>query len=133
MNKEIEQQLNKITDGLKQELLMAKAIDEKGNAIDVKKFNQIIDEKIAQCNKVLETTERDGVTVDRYGANIAFNRIAILERAKEHGMLNPENAWVSREERKEAELNKPDAFKEGIKKLWKKMTGKFKTSNSNNR
>ena len=42
MYTDIEKKLNKITDSLKEELLKAKAIDENGRAIDVKKFNQII-------------------------------------------------------------------------------------------
>ena len=36
-----EKQLNKITDSLEQELLKAKAIDENGRAIDVKKFDKM--------------------------------------------------------------------------------------------
>ena len=80
---DIEKQLNEITDGLKQELLSAKAIDKSGHVIDAEKFNEILDEKIAQCNEILATTEKDGVTVDQYGANIAAARIDKMLRMKE--------------------------------------------------
>jgi len=137
---DIEKQLNKITDGLKQELLSAKAIDESGHAIDVKKFNEIIDKKIEQCNKILATTEKDGVTIDLYGANIAATRVDMLENMKGAGMITPESVWEDREkiaqEKSSVEKNrKTSAFKSGVSKLIAKIQVAFRPSKTseNNR
>ena len=133
---DIEKQLNKITDGLKQELLSAKAIDESGHAIDEKKFNEIIDKKIAQCSEVLATTEKDGVTKDLYGANIANTRIDRLHKMKETGTLVPEAIWQGREDipEKAPSDKKPGAFRAGISKIFAKFQsalGLQKTSENN--
>jgi len=132
MYTDIEKKLNKITDSLKEELLKANAIDENGRAIDVKRFNQIIDEKIAQCNEVLATTEKDGVTKDLYGANITYARINGLEKAKKHRMLNPESVWFDQEEKAVAKKSeKTSGMKTGIKKVFAMFQSKFgKTNNS---
>ena len=133
---DIEKQLNKITDGLKQELLSAKAIDASGRAIDEKKFNEILDEKIAQCNKVLATTEKDGVTKDIYGANIAAARIDKMLRMKEFGTFTPETMWTERDkttkEKPSIEKDKKiSAFNSGISKLLAKIQSAFRPSKSN--
>lgn len=140
MYMDIEKQLNKITDGLKQELLTAKAIDESGHAIDEKKFNEIIDKKIAQCNAVLATTEENGVTKDSYGANIAYARIDRLEKMKESGTIMPETMWQGKEEiapeKPSSEKNrKIGAFNLGISKLIAKIQAAFRPSRTseNNR
>lgn len=131
MYTDIEKKLNKITDNLKEELLQANAIDEKGHAIDVKKFNQIIDEKIAQCNEVLATTEKDGVTKDLYGANITYARINGLEKAKKHRMLNPESIWFDQEEKAVTKKSeKTSALKIGIKKIMSMFQSKYGKTNS---
>lgn len=131
MYTDIEKKLNKITDNLKEELLQANAIDEKGHAIDVKKFNQIIDEKIAQCNEVLATTEKDGVTKDLYGANITYARINGLEKAKKHRMLNPESSWFDQEEKAVTKKSeKTSALKIGIKKIMSMFQSKYGKTNS---
>lgn len=137
---DIEKQLNKITDGLKQELLSAKAIDESGRTIDEKKFNEILDKKIAQCSEVLATTEKDGVTKDLYGANIAYARIGRLETIKKSGMIVPEALQEAKEEPAIEKLlsekkKKTNAFNLGISKLITKLQEKFKTSRTseNNR
>ena len=135
-----EKQLNKITDGLKQELLAAKAIDESGHAIDAKKFNEIIDKKIAQCNKILAATEKDGVTIDQYAANIAFTRIDRLNRMKESGIITPEAVWkgkekIASEEPSSEKDKKIGAFNSGISKLFAKIQAAFRPSRTseNNR
>lgn len=140
MYMDIEKQLNKITDGLKQELLSARAIDESGRAIDAKKFNEIIDKKIAQCNAVLATTEENGVTKDLYGANIAATRVDRLVKMKESGTIMPEAAWESKEEPAIEKLSsekkkKTNAFNLGISKLIAKIQAKFRASKTseNNR
>lgn len=140
MYMDIEKQLNKITDGLKQELLSARAIDESGRAIDAKKFNEIIDKKIAQCNAVLATTEENGVTKDSYGANIAYARIDRLEKMKESGVLVPETRQEIKEEPAIEKLSsekkkKTNAFNLGISKLIARIQAKFRASKTseNNR
>lgn len=134
MYKKIEAELNAITDNLESELKAANAIDKDGRATDIKKFNKIIDDKIAQCNAVLATTERDGVTINRYGANLAFNRIAILEKAKKKGMLNADAIWFEHSAEKAiTEADKPSAFRIGIKKLFEKIGFKTKFVQTKNR
>ena len=140
MYMDIEKQLNKITDGLKQELLTAKAIDESGRAIDEKKFNEIIDKKIAQCNAVLATTEENGVTKDLYGANIAATRVDRLEKMKKYGTIVPEAVWEAKEktapEKSSSEKNrKIGAFNSGVSKLVAKIQKTFRPSRTpeNNR
>lgn len=128
---DIEKQLNKITDTLKQELLAAKAIDESGRAIDEKKFNEILDEKIAQCNEILATTEENGVTKDIYGANIASARIDKMMRMKEFGSISPETMWQPEDELEPEKATKEDnkkvnAFHKGISKILSKIQGVFR-------
>ncbi len=137
---DIEKQLNKITDGLKQELLAAKAIDKSGHAIDTEKFNEILDKKIVQCNEILATTEENGVTKDLYGANIAAARIDKMLKMKESGTLFPEAIWEGREEKLEektasAKNKKVKAFNSGISKLIAKIQAAFRSSKTaeNNR
>ena len=133
MYTDIEKQLNKITDTLKQELLAANAIDEAGHATDVKKFNEIIDAKIAQLNEIMATTEKDGVTIDRYGANIAGNRIDRLEQIKEHNVLSPETSWIEKEEKSTARKSeKTSAFNMGIKKLFSMFQSRTKINSPEN-
>lgn len=135
MYTDIEQQLNKITDGLKQELLGAKAIDESGHATDVKKFNQILGEKIAQCNAILATTEKDGVTQDLYGAKIAYARVDILKKMKELGTIVPKIPLGDKEKLSSEKKRKIQAFNSEFSKLIAKIKYKFGLSNTigNNR
>lgn len=136
MYTDTEKQLNEITDNIKEEMLAAHAIDENGRAIDVKKFNQIINEKISQLNAILATTEKDGVTVDRYSANIIYTRINRLEEIKKHRTLNPDSAWFNREEKSTVrKKEKTSAFNSGIKKLFSIFQSKTRNMNSpeNNR
>jgi len=139
MYTDIEKKLNKITDDLETLLIESKAIDKNGSATDVKKFNEIIDEKIAQCNKVLATTEKDGVTKDLYGANITYARINRLEKMKKAGTITPETGWADEEngvtKHSSAKTKKKEAFGFGISKLFAKIKNTFRASNSseNNR
>lgn len=137
MYTDIEKKLNKITDDLETLLIESKAIDEKGNATNAKKFNEIINKKIAQCNEVLATTEKDGVTKDLYGANITYARINRLEKMKKAGTITPELAWADEENgvTKHSSEKKEHAFNLGISKLFTKIKNKFRSSNSseNNR
>lgn len=129
----IEKQLNTITDNLKQELLAAKAIDKSGHATDIKKFNEIIDEKIMQCNEILATTEEDGVTVDQYGANIAFARISRLANMKTTGTITPEAIWQGKEEimpekTSSGNSKKTGAFNSGVSRFIAKIQSVFRPS-----
>ena len=132
MYTEIEKQLNEIIGDLKAELTAADAIDAEGKATDTKKFNQILSEKITACNMVLAGTEKDGVTIDRYGSNIAFNRIAVLENMKKHGTINPYVTWFDRDNERGVRIpraektRKANAFYSGLQRL---LT-KFRPTNS---
>jgi len=132
MYTDIEKQLNEITDNLKEELLAANAIDETGRAIDVKTFNQMINAKIKELNTILATTEKDGVTVDRYGSNITYNRISMLEQMKKQRTLSPDSTWFNREEKGAVKKSeKTSAFNLGIKKLFSMFQSKTRNVSSN--
>lgn len=125
---DIEKQLDKITEDLEALLLESKAIDKEGNVIDNKKFNQILNSKIAQCNKILATTEKDGVVQDTFGANVVFNRINRLEQIKQNKSLTPESALPEND----IEGTKSIVFKLGISKIFQKIQSKFSKHKSNN-
>lgn len=132
MYTEIEKQLNEIVGNLKAELTAAKAIDAEGKATDTKKFNQILSEKITACNVVLAGTEKDGVTIDKYGANIAFNRISVLENMKKSGSIYPYMTWFNRDKERGIRIpraektRKVNAFYSSLQRL---LT-KFRPTNS---
>lgn len=130
MSKDIEKQLNAITDNLKAELLAAKAIDEQGKTINIEKFNEILDKKIEQLNKIVATTEKDGVTTNRYDANLAFGRVDFIEKIKKSGTIDPYSKWIEREEpgiksTRAEKTQKTNALNAGIKKLMAKMRSAF--------
>ena len=96
MYKELEKQLGAITSSLKSELSQAKAIDKDGRAIDVEKFNEIIDAKLERLYEFLETkTVKDGVTIDKYGANIIHAQIDSLAQMKKRGTISYATEWAS--------------------------------------
>lgn len=126
---DMEAKVDAITENLKNELLTAKAINEKGKTINIGKFNEILDKKIEQLNKLVMETDVDGVTIDSHDANIVFGRVDFLERIKKSGTLDPYSKWLEREEpgiktSRESKTQKANALKAGIKKLF----GKFGTS-----
>jgi hypothetical protein len=136
MYRSVEKQLNAITNILKDNLLSAKAIDASGKAIDIAKFNKIIDQAIDQCNTVLATTEKDGTTVDPYGANLAYSRVQWLEDIKTNGSIDPfDNMFDTVQDVTEEikESDKPAKFGSGIKKVINKIRTRFKPSNEINR
>jgi len=61
---DMEKQLDTITGGLTQELEDEGAIDKRGNAVDIVKFNRILDRMIDKCNKILQQLE-----IERYDPN----------------------------------------------------------------
>lgn len=133
MYTDIDKQLNEITKDLKESLIAAHAIDDAGRATNIAKFHQILDSKIAQCEKILATTEHDGVTVDKYGANLVFNRIARLQKMKEMGALEPDSDWFNHGERgigePKAKMQKKAAFNAGLQKLLAKIRASFAHTN----
>ena len=135
MYTDIEKQLNKITDNLKTSLIDLKAIDEEGNAADMEKFNSLLDEKIAQCEAVLATTEQDGVTKDLYGANIAHARIEWLKNIKKYRTLNPTTKWheedIGEKKARSEKTKKISIFNSGICKLFSMFQSKTRNINSN--
>lgn len=140
MYTEIEAQLNLITGNLKQEMIDARIIDEQDRVINVEEFKRILDKKIAQCQAILASTEKDGVTTDLYGANIAHARINWLETMKKHLSLQPQSEWQNEEEPgvdsvpNTAQEEKTNAFLRGISKLLRKFPFVGRTnSNENNR
>ena len=139
MYTDIEKELNKITDNLKNELLAKQAIDESGRATNVAIFNQILTGKIAQCQAILASTEKDGVTTDLYGANIAHARINWLETMKKHLSLQPQSGWQNEEEpgvdsvTNTVQEEKTNAFLRGISKLLRNFPFGRTNSNENNR
>ena len=136
MYRNVEEQLNTITKSLKQDLLSAKAIDESGKATDIVKFNKIIDSIIDQCNAVLSVTEKDGTTVDSYGANLAYSRIQWLEDMKTKGSINPSDNMFDEKKDVTEEIkitDKPSKFRNGIKNVINKLRTRFKPSNEINR
>ncbi len=139
MYTDIEKELNKITDNLKNELLAKQAIDESGRATNVAIFNQILTGKIAQCQAILASTEKDGVTTDLYGANIAHARINWLETMKKHLSLQPQSEWQNEEEPgmnftpDDNQEKKKNAFLRGISNLLQMFRPSRTNSNENNR
>ena len=128
----IEQKLDAITGNLEQMLRNANAIDETGRATNIAEFNRIINEKIDACSKVLSTTEEAGVTIDKYGANIAFARLSWLEEMRDKGAINPHaHIYGEEPEIKEDVVPRPSSFKSGIGKIFGKLKSKFSNTNSN--
>ncbi|MBO4746047.1 MAG: hypothetical protein J5613_03185 [Alphaproteobacteria bacterium] len=84
-----EQELNAITDNLEDELYTAGAISPEGKVINVKLFNQIIDEKITECNAISARMEASGKRFDANSANIIGARIEFLRAIKDAQSLTP--------------------------------------------
>ena len=139
MYTDIEAQLNLITGNLKQEMIGARAIDGQDRVINVEEFKRILDKKIAQCQAILASTEKDGVTTDLYGANIAHARINWLETMKKHLSLQPQSEWQNEEEpgvdsvTNTVQEEKTNAFLRGISKLLRNFPFGRTNSNENNR
>lgn len=136
MYRAVEKQLNAITNGLNDKLLSAKAIEESGKAIDIAKFNKIIDHAIDQCNAVLATTEKDGATVDSYGANLAYSRIQWLEDMKTKGSIDPLSNMFGEEKdisEETKETPKPSRFGIGVRNAINKLKAKFNSSSEKDR
>ncbi|MBR4806664.1 MAG: hypothetical protein IKZ64_02475 [Alphaproteobacteria bacterium] len=114
-----EQELNAITDNLEDELYTAGAISPEGKVINVKLFNQIIDEKITECNAISARMEASGKRFDANSANIIGARIEFLRAIKDAQSLTP---FAKSEPKREDEIiqnyekkKKTDTFVRGGK------------------
>jgi len=111
---DIEEQLNKITDDLRQELERAGAIDKNGETIDYAKFDGVIEnlvDKIIPISRELE--------LGRYDANsrnLVESRIAWLREIKNaHSVAYPTNLSDGKEEEiiQKTKSKSPSAFTKG--------------------
>ena len=126
MYQDIDKQLAEIVDKPLLALKKSQIVGETGKSKDPKAFNEALDKIITDCEKLLETTVKDGVTIDRYGANLINNRIDRLSRMKRQQTLNPESAWMHTEERGTQEptsekTRKANAFRRGLDNLLSKL------------
>ena len=132
MYKDIEETLNVLTGNLEERLKREKAIDDSGKAIDIAKFNKILDEKIQECYELLKITEKDGTVIDKYGANIINARIAWLEDMKKHGSINHASHIFDQE--KEANeagtVEHPSVFVSSIRKIIGKVRTKLSATST---
>lgn len=118
---DLDKQLNKITDDMKQELYRISAVDADGRVLNKSEFNRIIDEKINICYNMVQELEKSGKRFAANDNNKIFSTIDLLRTIKGSQSLNPyasqgpdrEKAIIEKYERK-----KP--FLEGLKNLFTK-------------
>ena len=122
MYQDIEKQLNVITSGLQETLRKVKAINDDKKVTNVAKFNKVLNHQISQCYELLSLTEKDGVTTDRYGADLIFARISWLEEIKNSQNINP---YEPEFKEKTENISKTSAFQSGITKLIEMIHTKF--------
>ncbi len=122
---DVEKKIHEIRNGLNNELKQANAIDENGKSTNDELFDQIIDAKINEINK-LEPMVADemGVAQDRYALNIFMHQIQLLnEMKKNHSLvkepdLPEQDIAIERANRP----SKRQKFLNGIRKLMNKIS-----------
>ena len=111
---DIEEQLNKITDNLRQKLERAGAIDENGKTVDSAKFDRVIENMVDEIIPISRELE-----LGRYDANsrnIVESRIARLRGIKNaHSIAYPTNLSDGKEEEiiQKTKSKSPNAFTKG--------------------
>ena len=85
----LDEQLNKITDDMKQELYSTRAIDTQGHVINQAEFNSIIDKKIRMCYSIAKELETSGKRFDANDNNKILSTIDLLRSIKGSQSLNP--------------------------------------------
>lgn len=135
---EIEKQIHAIRKSLMTELKKANAIDNNGVATNRAEFNKIMDNAIAQIQKMEPmVADESGVARDRYASNIYNHQMQILNEMKEKGKTNLDNDSYSLQigEKNEQEMlnthNKAPIFKRGAN-LIKKLQMHFKKKQMEN-
>ena len=117
---DIEEQLDQITDDLRQKLEQAGAIDKNGKTIDSAKFDGVIENLVDEIIPISRELE-----LGRYDANsrnIVESRIAWLRKIKNaHSIAYPTNLSDGKEEEIMQDIAKhktkrsPEVFKTGVK------------------
>jgi len=127
---EIDKQINEILKPLEMELKESGAMDLTGKTIDEKLFENIIDNKIKELNKLeYLVADESGVVKDRYASNILFHNIEKLKtmRNQHTFRFDPNEESLQRGAEKEEKLLKKQKFKNGIRKLLQKLSGRKRT------
>ena len=123
---DIDRQIEDMTNDLKQKMIAANIIDETGNALNVEKFDSLIDEAISKCYDMLKEMEE----TRRYDANsnnIIFSRINSFKTMKKNQTFNlyvapefdEEKENIENFEKKNDKTGK-HVWLNGIKKLFAK-------------
>ncbi|MBP5707673.1 MAG: hypothetical protein J6W79_01620 [Alphaproteobacteria bacterium] len=110
-------------------LSKAGIIDKSGKIINHQAFLEFVDRKIKEKNEELASTEKDGVTIDLYHANMIYAEINYLEEMKNKMSVDPYQFIPNENADKEPE-SKKENFEHGKEKVHKKSGGlvaNFKT------
>ena len=120
----VEKKIHEIRNDLNNEMKQANAIDENGKSTNNELFDQIIDAKINEINK-LEPMVADemGVAQDRYASNIFMHQIQLLNEMKKNHSLVKEPDLPEQDIAIERanQPSKRQKFLNGIKKLMNKI------------
>jgi len=123
------EKLSIIREEITNELSKAGIIDKSGKIINHQAFVEFIDKKLQEKSKELASTEKDGVTIDLYHANMVYSEISYLEEMKKKMSVDPYKFVPNKEVSKE-QNSKTENFKAGNINVQKKSGGliaNFKT------
>lgn len=117
----LDEQLNKITNDMKHELLNAGAIDAKDRVVNQSEFNRIIDAKIKMCYGMAQELETSGKRFDANDNNKILSTIDLLRAIKGSQSFNP-YAYQGPDREKEIikKYEKRKPFFKGLKNLFTK-------------
>lgn len=124
------EKLNIIREEINAELSKAGIINNSDKIINRQAFVEFIDKKLQEKSKELASTEKDGVTIDLYHANMVYAEINYLEEMKNKMSVDPYQFDSNKEVSKE-QNSKTENFKAGNINVQKKSGGliaNFKTT-----
>lgn len=111
---DIEEQLNQITDGLRQKLEQAGAIDKNGKTVDSAKFDWVIENMVDEIIPI--SRELELKLYDANSRNLLESRLAWLREIKNaHSIAYPTNLSDGKEEEiiQKTKSKSPSAFTKG--------------------
>lgn len=114
------EKLSIIREEITNELSKAGIIDKSGKIINHQAFLEFIDRKLQEKSKELASTEKDGVTIDLYHANMVYSEISYLEEMKKQMSVDPYKFVPE-----ETNDTKAENFGKGQEKVQKKSDGLF--------
>ncbi|MBR6009829.1 MAG: hypothetical protein IKP35_00205 [Alphaproteobacteria bacterium] len=123
--------IHEIVDNLKTELRQAHAIDTNNNVINSEIFNRILKQKMTELNALESLVANEmGIVTDKYGSQILFNTITLLNDMIEYQSLTPDDvraeyhADMQKKHDVPSSTPNPLPFKKGILKLFKNFQRK---------